>query len=229
MSFDINNVNLQNEDVLRWMDYVRDIAEEVQQEFSDSPGLLLTEGDLQAMMFHKLYSSYDELSFPSESKRSGPETIKLHSEITWFKPEKKSGFEVDLTIFNQVNSDLINIDKIKDFPHKGFFHDGEALGIELKFIRDKSVQDSVEEDLDIIIKEIFPSKYARMQTGTYTKANLTNIGFVVIIGCKTDELFNDADHYLAEYIHANKIREYNFLEIILFSPNNYKTKLEYEA
>jgi hypothetical protein len=46
---------------------------------------------------------------------------------------------------------------------------------------------------------------------------------------KTDELFNDADHYLAEYIHSNKIREYNFLEIILFSPNNFKTKLEYEA
>jgi hypothetical protein len=229
MPFDINNVNLLNPDVLRWKSYVLHSTRAIHLEFKRSRGLILTEGDLQCLLYNHLYSSHLELRTPFNTMNFGGQTIKLHSEVTWFKADKKSGFVVDLTLSNPQNMDLNNVNQIANFPYKGFFHDGEALGVELKFIRDNSFKDSVEEDLDIIIKEIFPAKYARMHDGTYNIANLNNIGFTVIIGCKNDNIFNYADHYLQEYIHANKIRDYNFLEIILFSPNNFKTKLEYEA
>lgn len=147
-------------------------VEEVQREFSQSAGLLLTEGDLECELYGKLRANRQ---LPTMGQTQGELGVSqsVHSQVTWFKPDQDSGYKVDLTILDPPNLDLLRAKVVDRDPKKGFFYDGPAVGIELKFIRSASkseVRNKAREDYEKVL-DMAESYQAKIKEGVYRMAN----------------------------------------------------------
>ena len=126
-------------DVLKKLD-------ELELEFQENKGIILTEYDLQCLLFCKLYHyhllRHNEYTFDNNIKGSP-----LHTEISFFNENKKLSYRPDITIIETKNYSIIHsvadIITIKDgyiqydkTSSKGFEFCGDAIIIELKFIHD---------------------------------------------------------------------------------------------
>lgn len=226
----INSVNLTDAEVIEWIKLVKIAITNIYLNFKGNQGLILTEGDLECILFNELLKenldgSENIFSKYYLDKPKAMSTRMVHSQVTWFKTSERSGFRVDLTIFKPENSYLKKHDDVAVWANKGFFHDGKALGVEIKFIRThvkSKIEEMVKEDCNKLIKKLLPAKLDNISNGTYEKASSNNIAFIVIVGCKNEEIYKVALTVVEEYITKNKLAALNFLEFFIFSPENSK-------
>lgn len=226
------NLNLTDIEVIDWMSRVRMALAVIRASFKHNEGLILTEGDLECILFSELVKEGDINGDPNifnryyESKNSTVTTRMVHSQVTWFKPLEHSGFRVDITIFNPSNALLKHQDDVAVWPNKGFFHDGKALGIEIKFIRThvlSKIKETVKEDLDKIVNHLIPAKLENIRSQQYKNASANNIAFMIIIGCKDDSIYLEALQVVKTYIKQNKLSTVNYLQFHIFSPNDHQS------
>ena len=99
------------------------------------PGGLLTEGDLQCLLFREL-SSIAAFSTPVPSHDAHILATPTHAEVSWFDTNRRLTIKPDITILDpQQLSLLYKIGSVKAPPSKQFHFTGNAFIFELKFVR----------------------------------------------------------------------------------------------
>jgi hypothetical protein len=126
-------------------DKILEKLRELELEFQINQGIILTEYDLQCLVFHKIYDlfEHDQETFNPHIKGSP-----LHAEIKFFNENGKLYYRPDITIIKPENYSIIHSiaefvikdDKIKYKPtsSKEFEFGGDSIIIELKFCREKT-------------------------------------------------------------------------------------------
>jgi hypothetical protein len=163
----------------------------LESEFQANKGIILTEFDLQCLLFRKLYDLFphDKNTYDSCIKGSP-----LHTEIKFYDENGKLKYRPDITIIDPQNYSIIHsiTDRIlikngtfyyKDTPSKGFEFCGDAIVIELKFCHAKNgitKIDSFEKDWEKIkrIKELL-------------EKNNSKVYGIVAIFNRTDKIINN--------------------------------------
>jgi hypothetical protein len=197
---------------LSWVNAAKRAVEIIQENYKINRGLLLTEGDLECHLFAELLKQ-DGLNRIIDSKSgrhlsrdvNGKDfkTTFVHSQVTWFKPDAKSGFEVDITISDPAKLEVKNIELFGQYTSKGFAYDGECVAIEVKFIRQEGdAQYKAQEDYLKFRDKLIPSKLENINNGVYQISNADNIAFISIVGCKDKETFVKAKHYIGKHLSA---------------------------
>lgn len=209
----------------QWLQAVKKAIIKLQQEYNLNRGMLLTEGDLECHLFNKLLHE-DELkgyhnskndSFRNTNTGSELKTSYVHSQVTWFKPDQKSGFEVDLTICNPKLLEVINIELFEQYTSKGFAYDGPCIAIEVKFIRDlQKAQIFGQEDYLKFRDKLIPAKLENIKTEKYKISTENNIAFVCVVGCKDKDIFDRAKHYLGKHLADQSKKNYKNLFTYIF-------------
>lgn len=193
-----------------WVKATERAIESLQKKYQINRGMMLTEGDLECHLFSELLQQPDLSGYHSSKndsvnyngiKGSALKTTYVHSQVTWFKPDQKSGFEVDITICDPGKLEVVNIELFEEFTSKGFAYDGECVAIEVKFIRDKkkAYQYSQEDYLKLRDK-LIPAKLANIETEMYNLSTNDNIAFIAIIGCKDNKIFDLSKYYLGQLL-----------------------------
>lgn len=205
-----------NTKVKRWINEVSTKLIELHTLYKNNNGVILTEGDLECLFYHFLLNS-EMFSKLEQTKQNGGKSTSIHSQITWFKPSEKSGYEVDLCIQSPQKLEIENLNMVIDYPHKDYYYDGETVAIELKFIRHtREISKKYKEDYEKIVEDLYISKQENIRRRNYS-VTMDDIAFFIIIGCKSDEIFEKVIDKLVELI---KLKPYqNNVYPILFSPS----------
>lgn len=206
------------EPTLTWMKAVKNAINKLYKQYNLNKGMLLTEGDLECHLFNKLMQEKDLKGYHTSqndtkhNKHKGEDfkTSFIHSQVTWFKSEQKSGFEVDLTIGDPKYLEVINLDLFEEYTHKGFAYDGPCIAIELKFIREHSKPERYDEDFFKLRDKLIPAKLENIIAEKYKVSNENNIAFITLVGCKNKELFDKVKTFHIKHLsdttkpcHAN--------------------------
>ncbi len=204
-----------------WITACKEAIGNLQSDYQTNTGLLLTEGDLECHLFNRLMC-HNELAgyFPSkDALRTGANilTSYIHSQVTWFKPDKSSGFEVDITIADPKYLEVKDLEMFEDFPHKGFAYDGPCVAIELKFIRNfGKAKHQAQEDFLKLRDKLIPAKIHNIEHEKYKISNMDNIAFICVIGCKDKEIFEEAAKYLGRQLYDGNHQCPNNLQTCIF-------------
>jgi hypothetical protein len=84
---------------------------------------------------------------------------------------------------------------VEDFPSKGFFQDGKAVAIEVKFIRDanpKKVCNDAQFDYVKIIKNLKVANEFLIENGRYKNVAVSDFSYIILIVCKTKGIYDIA-------------------------------------
>lgn len=113
--------------------------EEIEKEYQQTQGLILTEDDLKCLLYARLTQI---LKLPDSERTEDPQEVYgtfIHSEITWYDLNNKLRIKPDITILNPKNLRIVqrDSDKLK-LPSKEFSFSGDAIIFELKFVRNKA-------------------------------------------------------------------------------------------
>lgn len=128
---------------------------EIEKEYQQTQGLILTEDDLKCLLYKKLMQ-IPELSERIETKDSGIYATSVHTEITWYDQDNKLKIEPDITILEPENLSFLQRGDYKiKLSSKGCSFSGDAIIFELKFIRGKNgitrrTVDSIRKDYEKI-------------------------------------------------------------------------------
>ncbi len=194
-----------NKEVTIWTKEIINVIRKIQKEFSNNKGLILTEGDLECHLYKHLTES-SLFSSLEETKTNGWKSGYVHSQVTWFKPCQNSGFRVDLTVCKPKNIDIKTLEMVENYPNKGFFHDGMAVAIELKYIRDNSpgkISNDAKKDYVKIVKKLKVAKELLIESKKYTNVTIDDIAFIGLIVCKTQEIYDIALEKLKKAMAKN--------------------------
>ncbi len=183
-----------NYELQEWLKVTLSCIHSLQSDFLENKGLILTEGDLECLLFsklnnHPLFARFEETK--TEEWKSGY----IHSQVTWFKPGQDSGFRVDLTILKPINLSIEKLEMVEEYPSKGFFHDGMAIALEIKFIRDRATEKVTKDTLQDYMKIVKNLKVAKEQLifdGRYSNVTEEDIAYIDLIGCKTKQIYDIA-------------------------------------
>lgn len=192
-----------------WMLAVENAINNLQKNYNQNKGMLLTEGDLECHLFSELlkqpnlsgYHPAKDDSFLGYGKK--PKILKtsyVHSQVTWFKNDKQSGYEVDLTVCDPQYLEVENIEIFEYYPHKGYAYDGPCIAIELKFLRDGKYPKQYDEDYFSLRDDLIPDKLENIRRGKYKLSNQNNISFITVIGCKRKEEFDKAKLFIGKHL-----------------------------
>lgn len=192
-----------------WLSSVKNAVKNLHEEYRINRGMLLTEGDLECHLFNKIlqeenlkgYHDSKEDSTSNMVEYTELKTSYVHSQVTWFKPDEKSGFEVDLTIGDPKMLEVINIELFEKWTSKGFAYDGPCIAIEIKFIRDLPKASLYgHEDYLKLRDRLIPAKLKNISLGRYAYSKENNIAFISLVGCKDKEIFDKAKFYLGKHL-----------------------------
>lgn len=179
---------------------------ELELDFQKNQGIILTEYDLQCLVFHKIYDlfSHDMETFDPQIKGSP-----LHTEIKFFNDKGKLYYRPDLTIIKPDNYSIIHSiaefvikeDTIQYKPtsSKEFEFGGDSIIIELKYCRGKlgiRKTDSFKADLEKI-REI---------KGLVEKDNSSKVYGIVAIFNKTDKTVSKFKDFVNSCENDNYIK-----------------------
>jgi hypothetical protein len=192
-----------------WVEATKKAIISLQMNYQENRGMLLTEGDLECHLFSELlkqpclsgYHYPKDDSFWKDGKQTkNLKTTFVHSQVKRFTNIKQSGYEVDLTICDPKNLEVVNIELFEVYPNKGYAHDGPCVAIELKFIRDGSAPKQYYEDYLSLRDCLIPDKLANIENGKYKLSKKDNIAFFTIVGCKRKEEYVKAKDYLGKLL-----------------------------
>ena len=112
---------------------------EIEKEYQQSQGLILTEDDLKCMLYRKL------MEIPKLSKITRTEdphifANSIHTEVSWYDDNRKLTIKPDITILEPKNLSILHgcFNYDARLPSKQFEFYGKAIILELKFIRNKT-------------------------------------------------------------------------------------------
>ncbi len=111
---------------------------QIEAEYQRSQGMILTEGDLMSVIIHKLSSNYPELTTPRVTEDANIYAPMLHTELSWYDKDGKLTIKPDITILDPGYLSILhkNDEKV-NLPSKGCSFGGDAILIELKFVKNK--------------------------------------------------------------------------------------------
>jgi len=112
---------------------------EIEAEYQKTQGLILTEDDLKSILFHKLSNNYPRIIKPRITEDDHVSASMLHTELSWYDKRGKLTIKPDITILDSRYLSILhkNGDKVS-LPSKGYSFRGDAVLMELKFIRNKT-------------------------------------------------------------------------------------------
>lgn len=107
-------------------------------EYRGTQGLILTEDDLKCLIYKKL-SELGHLLLPRRTADDHINGVNLHSEVSWYDHNGKLAIKPDITILETENLSILHrVDERLSLPSKQFHFRGNAILLELKFIKQKS-------------------------------------------------------------------------------------------
>ena len=182
------------------LEKVLEKLDELQSDFQENKGIILTEHDLQCLLFHKLYDlfTHDKETDDIEIKGSP-----LHCEIPFFDEERKLRLRPDIAIIDPKGYSIIHSieDRYKETPSKEFSFYGDAIVIELKFCRAKR---------GITKIEGFENDFEKIKKIKGMNSNNRIYGIVAIFN-KTDKrskIFDEFRQEAAKFEPDIKVRYY---------------------
>lgn len=206
----------------KWVDAAEKALKSLHEKYKKNKGLILTEGDLQCYLFHELLNldefKQNENGHYSKTKsywKNGThvngvdcKTGHVHSEVTWFKREQLSGYEVDIMILDPEFLEVVNFEKFRDqferkVPHKAYAYDGPCVAIELKFSRFEEASEnktSTQKNYTQLRDLIIPDKMYNIDLGMYQDCKKEDVAFISLIGCKDKDKFREAKFDLGEVL-----------------------------
>jgi len=118
---------------------IEDKIKEIEEEYQQTQGLILTEDDLKCLIYKKL------MEIPKLSKIKITEDThilanSIHTEVSWYDINGKLAIKPDITILEPKNLSILHgcYDYDAQLPSKQFEFYGKAIILELKFIRNKT-------------------------------------------------------------------------------------------
>ncbi|HET9238147.1 MAG TPA: hypothetical protein VFO10_12885 [Oligoflexus sp.] len=105
------------------------IVQEIEADYQQAPGLILTENDLQCILHSRLSQAFTR-GRTVEGYRASP----VHGEVSWYDQDERLAIKPDISIFETENLQLFDRPGMK-LPSKGFAGRGSAIMFELKFFR----------------------------------------------------------------------------------------------
>lgn len=135
--------------------------EEIDREWKEHKGLLLSEDDLKCHLFHKLMLAQGNLfGAPSESINPHINTCPLHTELKYYDNNGVLKYKPDICILNPKKLSIFHDINRPSLPTSGkrFQSYGETIAIELAFIKNKrglthmKDVEKVRKDFDKLIK-----------------------------------------------------------------------------
>lgn len=122
---------------------IEEIVQEIYQLWTHNPGYILTESDLQCILFAKLSESQSFSGFHSmrEGEMNGH---RVHSEVSWYDNNRRLKYRTDITVLDTAKMSIHQGPEQDNFklPSKGFYFDGQAIIFELKFNRNRGALSS---------------------------------------------------------------------------------------
>lgn len=171
----------------REIEGILNIIKRIELEYQQTQGLILSEDDLKCLVYKYLYELY---SLPMKTIDTDVKAIRLHTEIPWYDNNGNLSIYPDITIVSNltnlsikhklsfsVKDGMIYYDKL---PRKEFSFGGDAILMELKFIKKKSGANQtdskrIERDINKMLALI--EKHCReIITGVMVIFNKTNKG-----------------------------------------------------
>lgn len=112
---------------------------EIEKEYQQSQGLILTEDDLKCLLYRKLME-IPELSEITITEDPHIFANSIHTEVSWYDDNGKLTIKPDITILEPKNLSILHgcYDYDVRLPSKQFEFYGKAIILELKFIRNKT-------------------------------------------------------------------------------------------
>ncbi|MDK2978300.1 MAG: hypothetical protein PWP52_1014 [Bacteroidales bacterium] len=178
---------------------------DLEREYQQNKGIILTESDMHCLLFRKIYDLFDHSQNTFDTFIQGSP---LHSEITFFNEKGKLFYKPDITIIKPDNysiihsiSDVIIKDEeifYKPTASKMFSFGGDAIIIELKFCRGEKGISKIrpyQEDLRKIkkIKKLVEQNSSSRMYG------------IIAIFNKTDKKSGEFEHFLGKNYSKNDI------------------------
>lgn len=122
---------------------IRSIVEktikEIEDEYQEIQGLILTEDDLISIIFHKLSKNYPKVVKPQPTEDESIHAPMLHTELSWYDKNGKLTIKPDITILDpRYLSILHKNDERVNLPSKGCSFRGDAILMEIKFVKNKT-------------------------------------------------------------------------------------------
>lgn len=114
----------------------REIAE-LETEYQQTQGLILTESDLKCLLYNKL-SKIPALSKNLNTEDKHIKANSVHTELPWYDENRKLTIKPDITILEPENLSILHGYGLRPWhslPSKGCSFRGNAIIFELKFIR----------------------------------------------------------------------------------------------
>jgi len=187
----------------------RKIAE-IEKEYQQTQGLILTENDLKCLLYKKLMQ-ITKLSKPIETQDQKIYANSIHTEVSWYDKNDKLTIKPDITILEpEYLSILSKYDKYKSIklplPNKEFSFYGKAILFELKFIRNKkgitpkifnNPKNSIERDFKKI-QELF--ERLKSQGGD------NDVFCYFVIFNKTDIKCKEFEHFMGQNRHGHRYK-----------------------
>lgn len=107
-------------------------------EYQDAQGLILSENDLKCLVYQKLMD-IPQLATPIPTEDTHVLSHPVHTELPWYDRQEKLTIRPDITIVDPSHLSILHGRcGIRLLPSKGCVFDGDAIIFELKFARAKS-------------------------------------------------------------------------------------------
>lgn len=159
--------------------------DEVGAEFEKTKGLILTEEDLRCHLFEKL-CHVASLRAPKPTVDAQVSSINLHAEVSWYDEDNKLTIRPDITILEPENLSILHaLDPEIKLPSKQFHFTGNAILIELKFVRD--LGGIVDQNLADIEDDISKIRIVRDRLLRHTQGNEDRVFCFCVVFNKTNQ------------------------------------------